>query len=453
MDLQNIPDQFESHAHYVSLTNILDRVETPFVFTLNSPWGTGKTFFIGKWEEYLNSHQYKTFTYNAWEHDFTGDPLVSFVSELKRYLKANNDKTISDKELVEIGKAALIGALVGFIKAMTSGMIDPAQIVDDALDDQGYFKRYESVKGIIHSLKTNLEAVVKKITNDNGETRPFIIFIDELDRCRPDYAIELLESIKHLFDIPGIIFILAIDKSQLEHSVKKLYGSETESQGYLSKFFDLEYSLPIKNNLVSYCNYLFDHFHLSERLGQIHAHHHNPGGITGEDVNKCFLVISLLFRLSLRDIQKLYFRFSLVAMIGYRPHLFDPYFIIFFLGLKLKNQEFYYDYFNGNVSAKEILNYVHKLNENLRVYEKRFPLRHIISKMHIISKYLNESDEFIKLNKRNAESAAGSNKIEKKDAQIVMGLVNSLSQEIFGSSINDYSDIIYKQIEDTSNFQ
>ena len=68
--------------------------------------------------------------------------------------------------------------------------------------------------------------------------------IDELDRCRPSYATELLEIAKHLFSVDRIVFVLAINRSELAHSVKALYGSKFDAKGYLGRFFDLDYLLP-----------------------------------------------------------------------------------------------------------------------------------------------------------------------------------------------------------------
>ena len=68
--------------------------------------------------------------------------------------------------------------------------------------------------------------------------------IDELDRCRPSYAVELLEIAKHLFSVDRIVFVLAVNRSELVHSIKALYGSEFDAQGYLGRFFDVDIRLP-----------------------------------------------------------------------------------------------------------------------------------------------------------------------------------------------------------------
>lgn len=72
-----------------------------------------------------------------------------------------------------------------------------------------------------------------------------IFIIDELDRCNPYYAVKVLERIKHLFNIPNIVFVLSIDKEQLSNSIRGYYGSDLiKADEYLKRFIDIEYTLP-----------------------------------------------------------------------------------------------------------------------------------------------------------------------------------------------------------------
>ncbi|WVV48879.1 P-loop NTPase fold protein [Pseudomonas sp. NA13] len=79
---------------------------------------------------------------------------------------------------------------------------------------------------------------------------PAFIFIDELDRCRPTYAIELLERVKHFFELEDCRFIVASDSTQLAHSVRAVYGEKFYSERYLSRFFDAEFRLDNSNMLA-----------------------------------------------------------------------------------------------------------------------------------------------------------------------------------------------------------
>ena len=102
---------------------------------------------------------------------------------------------------------------------------------------QALLRRFEQSKTTIRDFKKSLAAFVSSL-----ETPPFFILIDELDRCRPPYAISMLERIKHLFDADGVVFIVATDTGQLQHSINVVYGNNFNSAKYLSRFFNRTYS-------------------------------------------------------------------------------------------------------------------------------------------------------------------------------------------------------------------
>ena len=92
------------------------------------------------------------------------------------------------------------------------------------------FKDYMEFKDAISDFKESLEGIV-------NNQRKIVIIIDELDRCKPTFAVQLLEIVKHLFDIKGITFIFMLDIEQLSHSIKTIYGQEMDVTGYLCRFF------------------------------------------------------------------------------------------------------------------------------------------------------------------------------------------------------------------------
>lgn len=100
---------------------------------------------------------------------------------------------------------------------------------------------WKSNMGSIKDFKKSLEQFIDK----ECENKPLVFIVDELDRCRPNYAVSILEQIKHFFSVKNIVFVLSIDKEQLGHAVKGVYGSDCiESDEYLRRFIDIEYSIP-----------------------------------------------------------------------------------------------------------------------------------------------------------------------------------------------------------------
>lgn len=105
---------------------------------------------------------------------------------------------------------------------------------------------------------------MKKILKKICENKKIIIMVDELDRCKPTFAIELLEVIKHLFDVENMVFIFALDIKQLSYSVQSVYGTGIDSTGYLCRFFDYISKLPKIDINTIYSNFLiFEKMELS----------------------------------------------------------------------------------------------------------------------------------------------------------------------------------------------
>ncbi|CEQ09740.1 Predicted P-loop ATPase [[Clostridium] sordellii] len=124
-----------------------------------------------------------------------------------------------------------------------------------------------------------------------NSNKKIVFFIDELDRCRPKFAIKLLETVKHLFDIKNIIFIIALDKGQLAHSIATIYGQNMDTDGYLRRFFDLDYKLPNANR--SKYMEIKNKTTLNRYNKTVYLEHFLDGFVRG-------------YNLSLRDIDKMY---------------------------------------------------------------------------------------------------------------------------------------------------
>lgn len=119
------------------------------------------------------------------------------------------------------------------------------------------------------SFKKTLSNTREKLIELSKE-KSIIFLVDELDRCLPSYAIKVLERLHHLFDgIENIIVIISIDKKQLEHSIKQIYGNDVNVDKYLKKF--INFSLTLDNGLINtnfrnkYSTYFNQFFPISEQ--------------------------------------------------------------------------------------------------------------------------------------------------------------------------------------------
>ena len=137
---------------------------------------------------------------------------------------------------------------------------------------------------------------------------PLIVIIDELDRCRPSYAVELLEVAKHLFSVDRIVFVIAVNRQELEHSIRALYGEKLDAKAYLRRFFDVDFHLPEPDreafiNDLFYATKIVDYFNRTE---DIYA-------IKQEGLGRTLLLeFSKTFKLTLRQIQQAVHRVGLV---------------------------------------------------------------------------------------------------------------------------------------------
>ena len=228
-------DSLDRKDQVKALTNFLRNLEGPAVLAVDSAWGTGKTTFLRMLAQNLRIRSFQVAEYNAWETDFSKDPLISLFCALDDSLNLEADSR---------GKAVLNAAAIMTSQVLSSVPFVPdiAASIKDASDHvQTDLKlRITSHKDALASIKEFKTA----LGNIADRDRPIVICVDELDRCRPNYAIEFLEIAKHIFDVNRVAFVLAINISELAHSVEATYGSNFDGRTYLSRFVDRVIYLP-----------------------------------------------------------------------------------------------------------------------------------------------------------------------------------------------------------------
>lgn len=232
------------------------------VISLDGEWGAGKTTFVKMWKQQLANEEYRCIYFNAWQCDFQEDPFVAIMSELYEAF----DSAEKFKEVITSGTKILtkVGSEIvkGFICRLTGIDTNVIATAADEITDQclARINDYNEHKASLNEFKVKLAEFVA--ADSNG--KPVIFFIDELDRCNPHFAVKLLERIKHLFDIPNIIFILAVNINQLQYGIQGFYGSSLiNGREYLKRFFDIEYPMP-EPNLENYCDFLYESYGLKD---------------------------------------------------------------------------------------------------------------------------------------------------------------------------------------------
>ena len=252
-------DKLQRTNDIISFVNILESIDYNAFVSIDAGWGNGKSFFVRQTEMTLRYHNkikfgeqltqeesdafdsnttlrdlelksiYLPVYYNAWLYDNHVNALLSLVlvaiKQSQRYIDTTLDGSLADK-------VSSIMDSIQFWKCGSWKELQNSFKDKDILQDA---KLLEETRDLV-------KAVFDEILVEHGQK--LVIFVDELDRCKPTFAIEVLESIKHFFDDERIIFVVALNKSQLIHTIKNYYGVGFDSSSYLNRFFDISLQLP-----------------------------------------------------------------------------------------------------------------------------------------------------------------------------------------------------------------
>ena len=242
---------------------------------IDGGWGTGKTEFCQKLIRLMQQQHpdYQPVYIDAFRSDHSGEPLLALLAEIiKACTPEDTGEQPSEqrKDLTkEIAKAAgfvmrtVAKAAVGHVlKQNTADLAEGLQqIINDGQDADSLAETVTDAAATIasHTIDAAVEALLKEQieAEKNLETlraclkrlaaaKPIILFIDELDRCRPDYAVDMLEVIKHVFDVENVKIVLVTNTKQLCAAINHRYGMEVDAQKYLDKFLKYSFALPDK---------------------------------------------------------------------------------------------------------------------------------------------------------------------------------------------------------------
>lgn len=231
-----------------------------YVLNIDAAWGQGKTFFLDRLSRQLELEGYVAVNVNAWRDDHADDPLLAIIAAIDDRLEPGTTPealrslwtgakkaglqilTTAAKGAAKVVAKKLIGDAVDQIASQldTATRQDTTDVTTDTSDalldniaDQ-LLDQFNKDKQSIDAFRAKLA----KLAGTLPKHRPLFVIVDELDRCRPPYALAVLERIKHLFTVSGVTFILATDTEQLQHSIRAVYGTGFDAPRYLLRFFD-----------------------------------------------------------------------------------------------------------------------------------------------------------------------------------------------------------------------
>ena len=333
------------------LTNLIQNQSVPFTFSIHGNWGTGKTFLLKRWQKDLEAQGSRAIYFNAWEDDFSADPLLAILGQMANYFKEGGLKERA-RRAAEVALPLIRDNLLGVLKATTGVTLR----VDQEQSDKAFLDAYLEQRNTKDELKKRLFEMSAEVVATTE--RPMVFIIDELDRCRPTFAIELLERVKHIFDVPNLVFVFGINRDELCKSLQSIYG-EIDSDVYLRRFFDMEFTLPEVDS-PEFCRHLIEKFELAKFFNTL-----------SKDAN--FVTLESSYRelpsnlspfwgnlgLSLRDID---YCVRMIALVGKnldRNHyMYSPWLLALLIPLKLINPALYRQYIQGDRLGCEVMDYI-----------------------------------------------------------------------------------------------
>mgnify|MGYP000869009915 FL=1 len=350
-----INNNLERNPYIHNFILMLLNIEKGGVIAIDGEWGSGKTYFVHqvKWlldsasenidgdiKTVLNStspkldniigHKYKLFYYDAWKHDKSNNPFFTLLRSM----------------ILTFGGIDYFKKEMGFIKSLLKGASHIVKGVTP-IDVESIFKGTKTLCGIndedqfselefIEQMDVQVNSFLDYICE--GQYEKLVIFIDELDRCKPSFAVELLEIIKHYFNHDKVIFVLSTNLSEFQHCIKQYYGEGFNGWKYLDRFIDLRLTLPTIST-EDYYKYLWQK--------------------TGTDrIDDISIACAQYFGFNLRDIQR-YNQQVNIAFHSYINNIYqnndfseeiDSLYAIFtpiLLALKLYSVEVFKDFISG----------------------------------------------------------------------------------------------------------
>jgi hypothetical protein len=342
------------------LTGLIERAGGPFVLALDSPYGTGKSTLVEMLRVVLSARDYQCIYFNAWQVDYISDPLVAMVSALDKITRGSDEKYAGMKThmstLRRVTTSVAKRSVVAAAKAATMGLLD----LDEAIEGVAADLIGESTLDLVEAFQRESEQLIKfkdelqAVVNElpaTGKKKTLVFFVDELDRCRPTFAIELLERIKHLFEVSNICFVLSVDMRQLQASVASVYGNGIDAPEYLRKFIDLEYGLPQISG-DAFTNVLLTKFGLDTVFAR------RSGRETQNDRQnfvRTFSKLADLFGIGLRTRERCIVRLKVVLDQTPDDHYLDPIHVALLIVLRIKQQTLFAALANGSASSDDVM--------------------------------------------------------------------------------------------------
>ena len=357
-------DKFGRNEYLKHFLCFLDHIHYSCSIAIDGQWGCGKSFFVKQAKallEYYNpqiktadiaivdaaqlelTHSFLPIYYDAWANDNANDPFLSLIHTI-----ATDNNVLSEDRLK--GQVPFLKKAAAFVDMICDTNIKEFYEQKDADDLLAEIKKQKDFERTIHEF---LDSCKPEVADR------IVIFIDELDRCRPSFAVQLLERVKHYFSYEDVTFVLSINSAELEHTIRAFYGQDFDAHRYLDRFFDYRVELPEIDHVKFMCSIQFD-----------------------ESVCSLILLNAVIqcYHLSIREAEKLSRALNVAGgIIENRQNLglltsynriFYHLFLPIILGLKMVSTSKFRQFINGK--NPQLLNEIRTYSEETKLYFQNF---------------------------------------------------------------------------------
>ncbi|HRE73034.1 MAG TPA: P-loop NTPase fold protein [Accumulibacter sp.] len=377
------PDIFDREALAVTLTGYINRTKDGCVMGIDAPWGEGKSWFGRNWRAKLKAEGYKTIYLDAFERDYSDDPFTVLTAEILDAVSEGTNRSSKKKLLaasLKLGKTLLPAAAKITINAIGNAMLGAKNITGDVaemvkkVDEAAAAVSEKYIASRLAESEAEKMSVIGFRTSlaefSAAQTKPVVFFIDELDRCRPDFAVRVIERVKHFFDVPNLVFVLLLNRDQLRRAIEGVYGHGFDADAYLGKFIHLFLALPKsrsvdsdKSNATSvYASHVAKRYEFQDSM----------------ELNNfvyTFGRFSAAFDMSLRDVEKAFTLLALGGLSESSTHLAWP------IVVKLKHPDVFRGLVAGDLAShQQAIDLLQKIEPG----DNDFPIRDYFIAVHTV---------------------------------------------------------------------
>ena len=345
-----------------------------WTISLNAPFGNGKTTFLKMFEHFIKTEKkdYEVLFINAWESDFSKEPVIAILAEFVNYLNQNNQKSTAKKVIKvmgNLGNQAIQYLASKAIQYQTGLDIkQPLSFISKFLKNLINFLKKTTIEQELgdnlleefNQKKSAIEKVKKILSEYNKNTgKNLLIIVDELDRTKPDYAVHFLEDMKHFFDIENVAFLVAVNQTQMKATVKCLFGQDLDFEGYYRKFFKQEMDIP--DPYIKAQNLLYN------LVGRTNLKHNINQKDRGYMLESTYLFCKN-FELTLREIENLIRIFEMILRNKNQGIKFEYiYAYSFFICLFLKRRNVFKSISKGDFNVDKFISFIRE-DSSLKIF-------------------------------------------------------------------------------------